>query len=126
MKIAVLQFDLLLHDAASLKDKRRVVKSLKDRLHREHQASVAEVGSQDDCRRARIGVAIVGNDVPRLQASMDRILDKARAQGEASLGPVFREILHGDNTGGIGLGGEESGDLLDDLGGPLWQAEERR
>ena len=43
MKIAVLQFDLSIHDAESLKDKRRIVQSLKDRLHRDHLVSIAEV-----------------------------------------------------------------------------------
>ena len=44
MVVGILQFELLVPGATSLKDKRRVVKSVKDRLHREHLVSVAEVG----------------------------------------------------------------------------------
>ena len=55
MVVGVLQVKLTIDWASSLKDKRRVVSSLKDRLHREHQVSVAEVGSLDSHRVAVLG-----------------------------------------------------------------------
>jgi len=94
MLIGILQFELLIHGAASLKDKRRVVSSLKDRLHREHQAAVAEVGLLDNMHAARMGLAVVGSDGKHLAQCLDRITAKLRAIGpDAELGDCFREII---------------------------------
>lgn len=78
MIVGILQIELTIDGAESLKDKRRVVASLKDRLHREHQVSVAEVGSLDDRCRAVLGITMAGNSVPYCQSVMDRLLDKLR------------------------------------------------
>lgn len=91
----MLQFDLLIHDAQSLKDKRRVVSSLKDRLHREHQVSVAEVALQDNRSIARLGLALVGSDGGYVGQTLDRITAKLRETPDAELGDVSREIIQG-------------------------------
>jgi uncharacterized protein len=62
MVLAILQFDVLVHDATTLKDKRRVVVSLKDRLHREHRAAVAEVGFQEMLNASRLALVLLGTD----------------------------------------------------------------
>ena len=100
MVIGVLQFDLLIHDAQSLKDKRRVVSSLKDRLHREHQVSVAEVALQDNRSIARLGLALVGSDGGYVGQTLDRITAKLRETPDAELGDVSREIIQGTGTEG--------------------------
>lgn len=99
MVLGVLQFELLIHEAASLKDKRRVVLSVKDRLHREHQASVAEVDAHDTLNRAVLGLAVVGREGRRVGEVLDQIAAKLRSLRDAELGDVRREILHG--TGGV-------------------------
>src|SRR5258707_366794 len=63
MMVGILQFELLIRGSESLKDKRRVIRSLKDRLHREHLVSVAEVGLLDNPRAARLGLALP-DDLP--------------------------------------------------------------
>ena len=52
MHIALLQATLSIPEAHSLKDKRRVIKSLKDRITNQMNVSVAEVGQQDVWNRA--------------------------------------------------------------------------
>ncbi|CAG0948741.1 hypothetical protein PHYC_00054 [Phycisphaerales bacterium] len=94
MVLAILQFELLIPGAESLKDKRRVVNSLKDRLHREHQVSVAEVGLLDTPHAARMALALVTNDGRRAGQTLDRITTRLRALNEAELGDCSREILH--------------------------------
>lgn len=94
MVIGILQFELLIHDAQSLKDKRRVVSSVKDRLHREHQVSVAEVGAQENPGLARMALALVTGDGKRAAAVLDQITTKLRALRDAELGDVSREVLH--------------------------------
>src|SRR5271155_412918 len=59
MIVGSLRIRLLLREARSLKDKRQVVKSIKDRLHNGFNVSVSEVEEQDNCRIAVLGVALV-------------------------------------------------------------------
>ncbi len=95
MVIGVLQVELAIDGATSLKDKRRVVASVKDRLHREHQVSVAEIGSSDDFRTAVLGIVMAASDVTYCQSVLDRILNKVRDARGCVLGDHTREILTG-------------------------------
>jgi uncharacterized protein YlxP (DUF503 family) len=94
MLLGILQFDLHIHDASSLKDKRRVVLSVKDRLHREHMVAVAEVAHQETLNLARLGLAMVGSDGKHVGQTLDRIVAKLRAIPDAELGDVSRQVLH--------------------------------
>ena len=96
MIIAVLQVEIAVDGSTSLKDKRRVVRSLKDRLHREHQVSVAEVAKQDDIRRGVLGVVMAGTDAAYAQGALDRIVDQLRATPGFVLTNHRTEILHGN------------------------------
>jgi len=116
MHVGILQFEVVIPGSASLKDKRRVVKSLKDRLHRAHLVSVAEVGALDHHRLALMGVAMVSNSAPHIESTFDRILEKVRALGVAHLGDVSREIISGDV--GSGAAGDDAS--------ALWTEDERR
>lgn len=95
MVIGILQFDLLIHAAESLKDKRRVVQSVKDRLHREHLVSIAEIALHDNLRIARLGLALVGGEERHVAQSLDRITSKLQSLHGAELGDVTRDIIHG-------------------------------
>lgn len=117
MHVAILQFELLIRGAESIKDKRRVVKSVKDRLHREHMVSVAEVGLRDNINVARLGLAAVSADARYLASVVDRIIDKLRSLHDAELGDLSREMLHGDQI---------VGEFVDEEGRPLWTPEESR
>ncbi len=107
MVIGILQFELLIHGAESLKDKRRVVHSVKDRLHREHQVSVAEVGALDHPGVARLGLALVGGDGRRVAQVLDAISAKLRSLRDAELGDCSREILD-SRAGGDGAGARDA------------------
>jgi uncharacterized protein YlxP (DUF503 family) len=75
MVIGVGSWDLSLPDCRTLKEKRRVVKSLKERLQHRFHVSVAETRHQDVWSRAELTAAVVTTD--RSQA--DSILDKLDA-----------------------------------------------
>ncbi|MEM9166599.1 MAG: DUF503 domain-containing protein [Planctomycetota bacterium] len=96
MIIGVLQIELDIPGAASLKDKRRVVKSLKDKLHREHLVSVAEVAAQDALTTAIIGIALVGSDGRRIGQVLDRICEKARSLHDAEVAAMSRHLIAGE------------------------------
>ncbi|MEM8758021.1 MAG: DUF503 domain-containing protein [Planctomycetota bacterium] len=96
MIIGVLQIELAIPWAESLKDKRRVIKSLKDRLHREHQVSVAEVAAQEALTTAILGVAAVGSDGRYIGQTLDRISEKARSLHDAEVVATRRHLISGD------------------------------
>lgn len=95
MVIGVLQFELLIHGAESLKDKRRVVNSVKDRFHREHLVSIAEIGRLENPSVAMMGLALVGRDGKHVGEVLDRVTARLRQVPGAELGDTSRQILHG-------------------------------
>ena len=68
---------LHLDQARSLKDKRRVIKSFKDRLARNNNVSVAEVDAQDSHKTAVLAVAMVGSDPTYVQGALQKIVNAA-------------------------------------------------
>lgn len=92
MVVASQTWELSLPGCSSLKEKRSVVRSLKDRLSGKFNVSVAETGLQDVLARAELSIAVVASD-RRLAESM---LDKADAfvdeHGGAVIVRVEREI----------------------------------
>lgn len=85
MTVGILQIDLEIPEAQSLKDKRRVVKSLKDRLAAGHNISIAEVGALDKHQRSIIGVAMVANDKTYVESGLSKIVDLVRMVPQANL-----------------------------------------
>ena len=78
MVVGILHLSLTVPDAMSLKDKRRVIKGLKDRLHSRHNVSVAEVGGQDQHRRCELAVAMVSNDRRFVDSCLSKMVDEVR------------------------------------------------
>lgn len=95
MVVGILQVELTIEWAGSLKDKRRVVSSLKDRLHREHAVSVAEVDALDKHRIAVLGVTMASNSVSHCQRVFDQILGKLRIARNCVLSDQNVQILTG-------------------------------
>jgi uncharacterized protein YlxP (DUF503 family) len=85
MTVGVLELRLVIRQAQSLKDKRRVVRSLKDRLRDRFGVSVAEVELQDDRQQAVLGVAVVGGDESVLGGVLNKVVDFVRLNPDAVL-----------------------------------------
>lgn len=92
MTVGVLELNLVIREALSLKDKRRVVKSLKDRLKSRFDVAVAEVGAQDVRQQAVLGVAVVGNDARVLGQVLNKVVDFVRNHPVASLNDYSIEM----------------------------------
>lgn len=60
--------------AQSLKEKRMVVKSLKERMRHKFNVTVAEIGQQEKWQVATLGIAMVGNDNRRIQAALQNVI----------------------------------------------------
>jgi uncharacterized protein YlxP (DUF503 family) len=93
MTVGVLQVEIAIPDAFSLKDKRRVVKSLKDRIAHGHNVSIAEVGALDEHRRSILGVAMVSNDSRYVRGALDKLVDFVRLTPQVSLIDYQIEML---------------------------------
>jgi uncharacterized protein YlxP (DUF503 family) len=85
---------LRLHDCRSLKAKRKIVKSMINRLRNNFNASVAEVGSNDIYQKAEIGFSLVGNDAALINSKIDKIFNLAEDMGLAEIVDTEMEIIH--------------------------------
>jgi uncharacterized protein YlxP (DUF503 family) len=93
MTVGVLQLELSVPGAFSLKDKRRVIKSLKDRISHGHNVSIAEVGALDEHRRSIIAVAMVSNDSRYVEGALSKLVDFVRLNPDAVLQDFQVELL---------------------------------
>ncbi len=93
MVVGVLTVQLAIYEAASLKDKRRIIKSVKDRLSNRFNVSVAEVDALDSWQRAELGVAMVANDARFVESCLHKIVDVLRLERSASLVNYNVELL---------------------------------
>jgi uncharacterized protein len=72
MRVAISVLELHIPAVNSLKGKRRVIKSLVQRLRNQYNVSVSEIGDQDSWQRAELGLAVVCYN----GAGADRIMSK--------------------------------------------------
>jgi uncharacterized protein YlxP (DUF503 family) len=85
MIVGTAQIRLSLRDARTLKDKRRVLASLKDRIRARFNVSVAEVDGLDFIQSATLGVAQVANDSRYVSSTLDKLVDMVRRFPAAQL-----------------------------------------
>jgi len=76
--IALLTLDIHIPHAQSLKDKRMVVRSLKDRLRTKFNVSVSEDDHQDLWQRSQVSVVTVGSD----EKFLHKVLEEAAEEAE--------------------------------------------
>ena len=79
MVVGAMRLRLVVRESYSLKDKRRIVRSLKDRVCNRFNVSIAEVGSLDHRQCAELGVGAVGNDPKVLSGVLTKVLNLARS-----------------------------------------------
>ncbi len=75
MVVGTMKIILHLHDNRSLKGKRKVVRSMVDKVKHKFNVSIAEVGSNDKWQRIELGVSAVGNDRRHIDSSLNNILE---------------------------------------------------
>ena len=71
--VGVLRLSLRVPGSRSLKDKRKSVAQVRDRLRAKKNLSVAEIGHLEDHTRAVLAVAMTSNDQRLLQSTLDRV-----------------------------------------------------
>jgi uncharacterized protein YlxP (DUF503 family) len=73
MRVGVLHVSFMIFDAQSLKQKRTVLRSVKDRLRNQFNISVAEIGSNDKWQIGELGIAAVGNNGRFVNSVMEEV-----------------------------------------------------
>lgn len=114
MFVGVMRLGLMIPGARSLKDRRRVVLSFKERVQGRFKVSIAEVGSLDHPRHATLGVAVVSNDAAVCDSVLADIASVAGSLPDAVLADRATEIVPFGASGGGVRGGIE--DTMLDLG----------
>ncbi|MBT2517823.1 DUF503 family protein [Streptomyces sp. ISL-90] len=97
MWIGWIEFDLLLGDVHSLKEKRAVLRPVLADLRRSTDASVAEVGEQDLHRRAGVGVGVVAASPDRVIEVLDRAERMVAERPDLTLLSARRRMRHSDD-----------------------------
>lgn len=77
MPVGLLTLELHIPDAQSLKDKRQVLRSLKDKLRRQYNVAVAELEHHDTWQRSVIGVVTLANEEKYVKEVLQKALDEA-------------------------------------------------
>ncbi|MCC6145015.1 MAG: DUF503 domain-containing protein [Candidatus Hydrogenedentes bacterium] len=93
MTIGLLEIDLLIPGAHSLKEKRRVIKSLKERMRGRFNCSVAEVAYQDVWTRARLAVCVVSESSRHANDQLNSIAQYAANDAGAAMVDYRIELL---------------------------------
>jgi uncharacterized protein YlxP (DUF503 family) len=82
MTVGSCKIELRIPGSGSLKDKRRIVKSLKDRLQGRFNIGIAEVDRLDEWQRATLGIAAVSNDARVVDEVLSKVVNWIEANGE--------------------------------------------
>jgi len=90
MTVGIARLTLFLPDAHSLKEKRMVLRRVKDRAQQKFNLAMAEVGDNDLWQRAQLGMAVVGNGRRFVESALDEVIRFVRAEAEVT--NVEREI----------------------------------
>ena len=85
MIVGTLRVRLLIREARTLKDKRQVIQSIKDKLRQGFNVSVAEVEAQDNRQVAVLGLAMVSNETHHAKTALGEIVQALRAHPVAEL-----------------------------------------
>lgn len=85
MFVGVCKIDLFIHASSSLKEKRFVVKSIKDKISNRFNVSVAEVDHLDKWQRAALGLATVTNDHKIIDHTFSEIIKLIESNGQAEI-----------------------------------------
>ena len=75
MAIGLLLLDCFMSESQSLKDKRRILSSLTERLRRQFNVAIAEVEYQDQWQRAQLAIVFVNTNWRMLQSSMSKLTE---------------------------------------------------
>lgn len=93
LQIGICSLDLHLRGMGSLKEKRRVMRSLVTRIRNKFNVSIAEIDYQDYWQRSYLGVACVSNERQYLHQVLQQVVNYIDKFPEVELGDYQIEII---------------------------------
>ena len=93
MYVGIAKLALILGDAHSLKDKRMVVRRIKDRVRERLHVHLNEVGELDVWQRAELGCAVASGDRGKALAMIDDVVRVAMAAGGAQIAGIAKDVV---------------------------------
>lgn len=93
MVIGICRLELMIRENHSLKEKRRIVKQIVDRVKHRFNVSIAEVGDNDLWQSAELGLCMVSNDRRFTNQALDKIVDFIESITSADVIKAEIEIL---------------------------------
>ncbi len=78
MVIGILNIRVVIRESHSLKDKRRVIKSLKDRIRQKYNVSISEIEAQNNHKQCVLAVAMVGNEGKYVNSVLSGLVNSFR------------------------------------------------
>lgn len=92
MKTGIMRVKILTDGSRSLKEKRMLVRSVKDKLKSRFNISIAEVDDQDLWQRATFGIAVVGADGTYVESVLNKVAEFFRNHPKAVLLDIETEV----------------------------------
>lgn len=93
MVIGILNIDLSIPGNNSLKGKRQILRSLKDKIKGKFNVSVAEVGNKDLWQRANLGIAVVSDDRRQANRILSKVIELIELSNYTELVDYEMELL---------------------------------
>jgi uncharacterized protein len=91
--VGTLRLSLKLEGSHSLKEKRRIIRSLMEKSRRDFHVAAAEVDDQELWGNATIGFACVSNDASHVESIIQHVLDSADQFPEVEVEYVERDVI---------------------------------
>jgi len=73
MHVGVLVIEIMVYSSSSLKEKRFVLNSIRDRVRKKFNVSISEIGYQDKWQRSQIGIATLSNEFSHTEQSLQKV-----------------------------------------------------
>ncbi len=93
MTVGILRIELFLSNAHSLKEKRIILKGLKDRIRKNFNVSVAELNNHDKWQRGSLGIAGISTDKRPLNSLLSKLVELVKNTSSVELIDYNMELL---------------------------------
>lgn len=100
MIVGVAQFELFLPYSHSLKEKRQILRKLKERIFAQLKVSISEVAFLDKWQRAGLGFSLVGNDGKVIESLISRTFNSIENLGLGEMRNETTDILYYEDPPG--------------------------
>ncbi|NLI60014.1 MAG: DUF503 domain-containing protein [Clostridiales bacterium] len=92
MFIASAEIEILLYESQSLKEKRKVVKSLISKVRNQFNVAIAEINYLDTWQRAGLGLVCIANQSSNAIRQLDRVLEYIESDGRFEIINIYKEL----------------------------------